>query len=350
MGEGLNKLRFNFEATGIGSVPFKDPKEACRIICDNFKSIPFWPQLSKRSFLENMYVQFSEKLPGVVIDENNKTIYVDTAGVAETIEELYGKYVEGDLDFFAISKNFAEGFYEFLEYLKSGPSDIKFIKGHTTGPISYALSLTDQNRKAIIHDRDLFEVLTKTLSMRVRWQIRKLKKYNPNIIIFIDEPYLVSIGSSFVNINIENAFEKMDEMIKAIKTEGALVGVHCCGNTDFGLLLKRDIDILNFDAYNFAKEFSLYAQDIGNFLARGGTIAWGVVPSSDAIRTQTKYTLIEKMESALKLLIDKKIAKETISSIITPSCGVGTMDEADAKKVIEATKILSAEITKKEKQ
>lgn len=343
-------MRFNFEATGIGSVPFKDPKEACRIICDNFKSIPFWPQLSRRSFLENMYVQFSEKLPGVVIDESNKTIYVDTAGVAETIEELYGKYVEGDLDFFAISKNFAEGFYEFLEYLKSAPSDIKFIKGHTTGPISYALSLTDQNRKAIIHDRDLFEVLTKTLSMRVRWQIRKLKKYNPNIIIFIDEPYLVSIGSSFVNINIENAFEKMDEMIKAIKTEGALVGVHCCGNTDFGLLLKRDIDILNFDAYNFAKEFSLYAQDIGNFMARGGTIAWGVVPSSDAIRTQTKYTLIEKMESALKLLTDKKIAKETISSIITPSCGVGTMDEADAKKVIEATKILSAEITKKEKQ
>jgi methionine synthase II (cobalamin-independent) len=297
-----------------------------------------------------MYVQFSEKLPGVVIDENNKSIYVDTTGVAETIEELYGKYVEGDLDFFAISKNFAEGFYEFLEYLKSAPADIKFIKGQTTGPISYALSVTDQNRKAIIHDRDLFEVLTKTLSMRVRWQVKKLKKYNPNVIIFIDEPYLVSIGSSFVNINIENAFERLGEVIKAVKAEGAIAAVHCCGNTDFGLLLKSDIDILNFDAYNFAKEFSLYAQDVGNFLARGGTIAWGIVPSSDAIRKETKYTLVEKMDAALKLLIDKKISKETISSIVTPSCGTGTLDEAETKKILEAVNALSVELIKKEKK
>lgn len=335
-------LRFNYEATGIGSVPFRDAKDACRFICETFRDIPFWPQLPKRSYLENMYVQFSERVPGVVIDEATKNIYVDTTGVVETIEEVYGKCVEGDLDFFAISKNYAEGLYAFLEYLEAGgPGDIKYIKGHTTGPISYALFLTDQNRKSVIHDKDLFEILTKVLSMRVRWQIKKLKKVSPGVIIFIDEPYLTSIGSSFVNINIESAFEKLDEIIGAIKKEGALVGLHCCGNTDWPMLLKRDIDILNFDAYNYKKEFSLYGPEIKGFLQRGGTIAWGIVPSSDAIRGQTKRAVSENLKSAIGLLSEKGIPSESIPSLVTPACGVGTLDEADARTVLEMARSVS---------
>jgi len=342
-------LKFNFDTTGIGSVPFKDPKEACRVVFDNFKTIPFWPQLPKRSFLENMYVQFSEKLPGLVVDENNNSIYIDTTGVAETIEELYGKYVEGDLDFFSISRDHAQGFYEFLEYLEKAPQGFSFVKGHTTGPISFALSLTDQNKKSVIYDKDLFEVLTKMLTMRARWQIKKMKKYAPNVIIFIDEPYLVSIGSSFVNINVEKAFEKLDELIDAIKKEGAICGIHCCGNTDWGLVLKRDIDIVNFDAYNFAKEFALYGQDVKNYLGRGGAIAWGIIPSSDTIRKENKAGLVEKLNAAAKLLRDKGIAVDDISSIITSSCGMGSLEEADAKKIMETAKALSEELQKKKK-
>jgi len=333
-------MKFNFEATGIGSVPFSDPKAAVKLIFDNFRDIPFWPQLPKRSYLENMYVQFSERLPGLVTDEANKSVYVDTTGVAETIEEVYEKYTGGDIDFFSISKTHAAGLYEFLEYLEALPVKPKFVKGHTTGPISYALCLTDQNKKAVIHDKDLFEVLTKTLSMRVKWQIRKLKKAASGVIIFIDEPYLVSIGSSFININIESAFEKLDELVKAIKAEGALAGIHCCGNTDWGLVLKRDIDVLNFDAYNYSKEFSLYANDIKNFIGRGGTIAWGVVPSSDEIKGRTKKSLVEDLKSAIGLLKEKGI-EGPISSLVTPSCGVGTLSEDDAKSVLEMTVKLS---------
>lgn len=334
-------MRFNFEATGIGSVPFQDPQIACRVIFDNFKSIPFWPQLPKRSFLENMYVQFSEEIPGLVLDDNNKTIHVDTSKVAGDIEEVYGKYVEGDLDFFSISENYAKGFYEFLEYLKTPHKNIKFVKGQVTGPISYGLCLTDQNKRAIIYDRDLFEVVTKILIMKTRWQIKRLKKFFPNLIIFIDEPYLVSIGSSFVNINIESAFERFDEVVKAIKNEGVYVGVHCCGNTDFSLLLKREIDILSFDAYNFTKEFLLYSGDIKNFLKMGGTIAWGIVPSSEGIGKETTKTLIDKLKYALTILTNKGIEKRDLSSLVTPSCGVGTLDETSAKKILEYTRVLS---------
>lgn len=337
-------MRFNFQATGVGSLPFTDPKTGCRAVFDNFPAIPFWPQLPRRSFLENMYVQFSERLPGLVIDEKNKTVHIDTSRVASDIEKVYQKYIDGDYDFFAVSEDHASGLYEFLDQLKGASKGVEFVKGQITGPISYALLLMDQNKRSVIYDKDLFEVLAKTLSMKARWQIRKLKKLFPNVIIFLDEPYLVSIGSSFINIDIGLALEKFDETVESIKAEGALAGVHCCGNTDWSILLKRAIDIINFDAYNFTREISLYAGDLRNFLQRGGTVAWGIVPSSDAIEDETEGTLVKKMKEAIGLLTSKGIAGDGISSLITPSCGVGTLDEEMAKKILRATKALSKEM------
>lgn len=294
-----------------------------------------------------MYVQYAEGLPGVVCDEESKTIHIDTSRVASEIENVYSKYLDGDLEFFRISEPRAEGFYEFLECAESRSlGSAKCIKGQITGPVSYGLFLTDQNKKSVIYDKDLFEVLTKTLVMKARWQIKRLKKINPSVMIFIDEPYLVSIGSSFVNINTEDITKKLGEVIGAIKKEGALSGIHCCGNTDWSALLKSDIDIISFDAYNFIKEFSLYSADIKNYIARGGTIAWGLVPTSGDITKETRKSLVERSADAFKVLKDKGVDMENISSLVTPSCGVGSLDEETAKKVIEMTAALSGKLKK----
>jgi len=292
-----------------------------------------------------MYVQYAEGLPGVVCDEGKKTIHIDTSKAAAEIEGVYSRYLDGDVEFFKISEARAKGLYEFPEAVK-GCKDIKYVKGHITGPLSYGLFLTDQNKKAVIYDKDLFEVLTKTLVMKARWQVRRLKKIHPSVIIFIDEPYLVSIGSSFVNISVADVADKLDELAGAIKEEGALTGLHCCGNTDWSVLLKRKIDILNFDAYNFTKEFALYHGDIKDYTSRGGTIAWGMVPTSDAIDNETVGRLSEKCKEAVKMLSDKGVDGGLISSIVTPSCGVGAMDEARAIKVLETTAALSARLIK----
>ena len=339
-------MNFNFEATGIGSVPFKDAKTACRVIFENLRTIPFWPQLPKRSYLENMYIQFSEKLPGLVLDTDKKTIHIDTSKVSSEIEKVYGKYLDGDLEFFRIAEEYAEGFYEFLEHLKKPDKDMKFVKAQITGPVSYGLFLTDENKRSILYDKDLFEVLTKVLIMRARWQIKAIKKLFPNVIMFIDEPYLVSIGSSFVNIDIDEVGKKLDDLIGAIKNDGALVGVHCCGNTDWSFLLKRDIDILNYDAYNFTKEFSLYAADIKNFIKKGGTIAWGIVPSSEDVSKENSRSLAERLEDAIKALADKGVPKD-LSSLITPSCGLGSLDEKTAEAIFNLTGRLSAGFKKR---
>ena len=334
-------MKFNFEATGVGSVPFKDPKTACDIIFNGFPSIPFWPQLPRVSYRENMYVQFSEGLPGLVLDEEKRTIHIDASKAAAGIEDAYEKYLEGDCEFFGISEDYAKGFYEFLRLATKLPKSVKFLKGHITGPVSYALLLTDQDKRSILYDNDLFEVLTKVLAMKARWQIKKLKALLSETIIFIDEPSLVSLGSSYVNMNPVAAFEKLGELIKAIKDEGALCGLHCCGNTDWPLLLKTDIDIISFDAYNFMKEFLLYSGELKRFFEKGGTVAWGIVPTSDAIMKETPESLAWRLKAALDILADKGMGKSIISSLITPSCGVGTFDEQTAKKILQTAKLVS---------
>jgi hypothetical protein len=339
-------LKFNFDATGIGSVPFKDSESALSVIFENLQSIPFWPQLPKRSFLESMYVQYSEGLPGLVIDDSRKTVHIDTSRSILEIEGVYTKYLGGDIEYFKISEDHAAGLYTFLKQFGSRAGKVKCVKGHITGPISFALTLTNENKQAVMYDRDMFEVLTKVLCMKVKWQIRQLKKLFPQVIIFIDEPYLVSIGSSYVNINIEDAFAKLDEVIAAIKEEGAFAGLHCCGNTDWPLLLKRDLDILNFDSYGFMKEFLLYGAEIKAFLSRGAAIAWGIVPSSEAIYEEDIGSLIKKLSAGLDTLAGRGILNEGISSIVTPSCGVGSLDDAGARKVFETLRLVSSEIRK----
>ena len=65
-------LDFGFLATGIGSVPFLEMEETCREIARLFPHMPFWPQFVKRSYLEDMSVQYSEGLPLIEVNQEER--------------------------------------------------------------------------------------------------------------------------------------------------------------------------------------------------------------------------------------------------------------------------------------
>jgi methionine synthase II (cobalamin-independent) len=327
-------------ATAVGSVPYNDARPACDKILRNFKDMPFWPQLVKRSFLENMYVQFSEALPGVVIDEKAKKIYVDTAKDLTTqTEQLYEKFLQGDLDFFAVSRPYAEGLYAMLEAFWRSPSRPRFLKGQVTGPVSFGLTVTDEKRQPIFYNRELKEALVRLLSMKAAWQVRTIKRSGVTAVIFIDEPYLASMGSSFISLQKEDAFSALEETARAIHKEGGLCGIHCCGNTDWGFILGTSIDIVNFDAYSFCGAVLLYPRELSLFLDRGGVLAWGLVPNTKEINAETTDRLLTRLDSVLEDFEKKGIsAKKVLSAmLITPSCGLGLVDEETADKVLGRT-------------
>ena len=88
--------------TGIGSLPFTDVDRALDVVFASCPEAPFWPQLPRRSFIENMYVQSLEGLPGLVIDEKNGTVYVDTRRT-DGIEQFYEDVSGGNVGAFRLS-------------------------------------------------------------------------------------------------------------------------------------------------------------------------------------------------------------------------------------------------------
>ena len=67
-------------ATGIGSLPNTDLDQAMALVESTMSEIPYMPQLPALSWHEGMMVQYTEGLPGRVLDEVHEKI---TSGVAD---------------------------------------------------------------------------------------------------------------------------------------------------------------------------------------------------------------------------------------------------------------------------
>lgn len=331
----MRKLNPELLPTSVGSLPFPEPEEACRLVLEHFPQIPAWPQLPRRSFLENMYVQYSEGFPGVVLE--GERIYVDRSQDLEAgLEKLYVAYLENDLSYGAISPEYAAGFTTFLQSLNEAESTPKAIKGQVTGPVSWGLVIVDENRRPVLYEDVLADAVAKHLRLKAAWQEQELRKVHPTTIIFIDEPYMSSFGSALVSLNRDQVITLMEEVLAGIE---GIKGVHCCGNTDWSILMSTSVDILNLDAYEYSGALALYPEEVKAFLERGGTIAWGIVPANEKVQGETVESLVERLHAAMDLLVRKGVSREELlaASLITPSCGLGSLTPELAKKALVLT-------------
>ena len=342
----MSNTEFNCLPTIIGSMPHTDPKKACSLVTRYLKDIPAWPQLPRKSFLENMYVQYSEGFPGAVV-ENNR-IYIDTAkDYTKALETLYQAYLENDAANFGIGREYAAGFYAFLEQPGLTPMA---VKGHVTGPLSWGLTVTDENKRSILYHEVLGDAVPKLLKLKAAWQENELKKISKKTIIFVDEPYMASYGSS-VAAGAFSKPEKIAEMIDEV-FEGisGLKGIHCCGNTDWSVLLKTKLDILNFDTYSYATSLSLYPDEIKKFIGRGGAIAWGIVPNNtDPINKESVTSLKDRLEEAIAPFTRNGLRFKDIlkQSLLTPCCSLTSLSEEGAEQALKLLTDLSQEMRKR---
>ncbi|OGO30547.1 MAG: methionine synthase [Chloroflexi bacterium RBG_16_56_11] len=342
----MSIIEFNCLPTNIGSLPYTDPVKACSVVARHLKDIPVWPQLPRRSFLENLYVQASEGFPGLVVEVDR--VYVNTAAdFQKPLEELYAAYLENDIGRFPIGRDHAAGLYEFL-----GKTDLtpRAVKGQVIGPLSWGLTVTDENRRAILYHEILGDAVPKFLKLKAAWMERELARVSKNTIIFVDEPIMASYGSIVATGPFSNP-EKIAGMINEV-FEGirGLKGTHCCGNTDWSVLLKTNLDILNFDAYSYAESVSLYPEEIKRFLARGGCIAWGIVPNdAESIGREMVASLKDRLEEAMAPFTRHGVRFRDLAaqSLITPRCGLDGLTEDGAEKVLELLTGLSGEMRRK---
>ena len=334
-----------FLATGVGSLPHADVQRACKLIARTMDQTPFWPQLPKHSILESMNVQVSPGLPFLKVEEAKGEVFFDaTLDQARELEKVYNFYLNGDANSYPIPAAYASGLEGMVRYLKENQHvPLRFIKGQIVGPITFGLSIQDNYGKNLIHNEVVFDGVMKGLLLRGRWIIQRMKKICEEVILFIDEPGLSGYGSAFFSVNASTILGRLNEMIEEFQGQGVRVGVHCCGNTDWSLLLGTKADIINFDAWGFFDRLSLYPEALNDFLSRNGVLAWGIVPTSEFTGKETVEVLGEKLERGFRELSAKGINAEILRerSLLTTSCGMGLMSVEDSEKAMELLSELS---------
>src|SRR5512135_3351056 len=257
---------FNFLTTHVGSMPHPELDGLSKSL-SSLLDVPAWPQLPRRSFRESMYVQYSPSLPAICEDAAREKLYFETDGdLSEALEAFYTPIVADDVDAFALRPEYAQGFYSMLDALSHSAGT--WAKGQITGPISFGLTVTDQDLRSSLYIEPLVDVIIKNMAMNARWQISQLKVVRQKVILFVDEPYMAGFGSAFINLTREQAVSYLDEVFDAIHSEGGIAGVHCCANTDWSVLLATKVDILNLDAFGFIENLALYPGEVRSFLDR----------------------------------------------------------------------------------
>ncbi|HHT9136609.1 MAG TPA: methionine synthase [Candidatus Wunengus sp. YC60] len=335
----------NFSATAIGSLPHTDVETACDIMFNSLPEIPCWPELPKISTKEEMCIQYTEGLPCVKIHKDGKTVSIDdTQDTSAALERFYELFLKNDPDLFKINPECSAGFYAMIDRLNKSPKkSFRALKGQVVGPITLAGSLKLSTGITALYSEEFFDVIIKLISMKALWQFTKLSQYGLPVIIFADEPYLTSFGSAFMNISRERAISALNEVYDAVQTQGGLTGTHCCGNTDWAMLMDSKVDIVSFDAYEFMDKYLMYWREIKVFLDRGGYLAWGIVPTSPKITSISSNDLVKRLEEGVQFLVNKGLPRTLIQerSIITPSCGAGTLTIEEAERVMALTHELS---------
>jgi methionine synthase II (cobalamin-independent) len=323
-------------ATGIGSLPLTDAQIAVDLILRYLPQAPFWPQLPKSNLREGMLAQFSENLPGLKIEGGD--LHFISQDKEKELELFYDRFIAQDLEYFKIGPDFARGLHTFYGRLNAlDLSAVEFIKCQVTGPFTFCSGITDAEGKIILHDEVLMQAMVKGLGMKALWQLEYFKKFGKKMIMFFDEPFLTGVGSAYTTVNRKDVIDVYSELADFLKKQGSLIGIHCCGNTDWSMLTDSvGIDIINFDAFNFQERFVLYADDLNHFLKRGGIICWGIVPTNEFNTDQGPELLAQRIEFGLGLLVKKGIDRQLLLErlMISPACGLGTLNAQKAEGIL----------------
>lgn len=335
-------------ATGIGSLPHAEPRPALELIARYPQMIPHWPQLPMRGPQEGFVVQFLNPLlkTGLLEREGGKIRFATGADDwPDRLAAFYMLYLaveEGDggaLQQFAMPRASASGFYAFLERT-AATGAAHGLKGQVVGPLTAAFQLTDANGRPAYYDEQLRDVVVKSLALQGRWQAEALRRSGLQALVFVDEPGVSIYGqSTYITVTREMIRADLDAVVDGIHAAGALAGIHSCAAVDWSILMETGAEVLSLDAYDYFESLLPFRAELAAFLARGGVVAWGIVPTSEQAAAETVASLVARLERCWEQLCGRRITREQLrrQALVTPSCGTGTLTVELAERIYALT-------------
>jgi len=333
-------MKPRFMATALPTICHGDTERACHVVAQCFpEALP--PPILRRSMRGGVV-----KIPCTRIDEEREVTIFDLSPARQPeLLEFYERYLADDLDYFAVSPEEDPGLYRLAGRYREAPwPELKLVLCLTIGPYTAGLSMKDEAGAPAFYNEQLRDIIVKYLAMRAKWRTREVNKLFPGIqvLTLTLEPALNVYTSSIGTGSWEDIKSALNEVMT---TAGNNAGVHCCANFDWSLLMDSAARIINFDSYRYGETMALYAPALTEFLARGGTVAWGIVPTHDptALDGENAASLVDRLEHVLDLVVERGVDRGLLmeSSWVMPSCDIVSLPAEHGERVYKLTSEVS---------
>jgi hypothetical protein len=274
------------KTTAMGIMPHTDIDRALELALG--LDIPFFPQLPKVDFHEDMYAQASQNFPGIEVDVSHERVDFNTERFHQEMSDYTDRMA--DAKTFNLTSEYSVVYHRFLE---KDLGSYEAIRGQLTGPVSFGFKVVDENKKPIIYDDEIRTILFDFLQRKTNVQYQQLKQKNRNAFVWLDEPGLGWVFSGLSGYLDQQAKEEYRGFLDGLEGPRAL---HLCANVNLPYLLSLGLDILSFDAYQIETMPRGYASSVADFTEAGGIVCWGIVPTdSTNLSAETPDSLAQRL-------------------------------------------------------
>jgi methionine synthase II (cobalamin-independent) len=322
--------------TAIGSLPHTQLELGLQAALA--LDIPFLPQLPVGRPSEFMIPQALEGLPGVRWDnEGLCTVDLEAweAGRADFEARLDAALASGALEAFEPSLENCRAWRPFLWEVEH--RKLAFAKAQLAGPFTVrSVARTSAGQAALDVpglDASIFRlVLARALAM-----VKALRRAGTTPLFFLDEPGLYAFERA--NPRHLLAMQELRLLVVALQREGALVGVHCCSNTEWANLLDAGLDVLALDVRLSLDALLEESGAFARFLDSGATLSLGIIPT-DLASTYRVEEMVDAVEVSLKAALPPGHTFPRVGTqvLLTPACGLAMRSVVDAEHILEQLK------------
>lgn len=311
--------------TSIGSLPHVDVDAAIDLVLTRQSRLPAAPSLPQRTPLEGMIAQAAWGVPGVdVAPDGSLDLRLDDL---DPSAPLAGPPLGGEP--FLTLRRFLDAVAD-----RDGP-----IKLQLTGPVTLGLALHAAGADAA----RAFAVAGAAVRARAAALLEMAAATAPgcDLVVFLDEPGLTGLLHPDLPIDREAAIDLTSSAL-AVLERGAITGLHCCGPTDWKLLIQSGPQILSVP---LGQGLEGAADTLGRFLDDGGWIAWGAVPTDEPIGS-SPGRLWRHLSAAWCELVQGGCDPVLLRThaLVTPACGLAYHGTSQAERVLALNRQVAARL------
>ncbi|MFI6566700.1 methionine synthase [Streptomyces sp. NPDC050534] len=317
----MTEARFG-PATGIGSMPGGDAREAAKTVTGTFEDFPFLPELPARGPGADMM----GRTAGLLVD-----LYARVEPSGWRIGDRPGRDTRRARSWLGEDLDALEEFTQDYE----GP-----LKVQAVGPWTLAAGLELRNGEAALSDQGACRDLAASLAEGLRLHLEDVQRRVPaaRLVLQLDEPSLTAVLRGEVRTasgyRTHRAFDR--QLVEATLRD--VIGVHaggpavvhsCAPDVPFALLRRAGAAAISFD-------FSLLTErddeTIGEAVEGGTRLFAGVVPGTDGRLSDPAGSVMGVRTLWRRLGLQPELLAEAVT--VTPSCGLAGASPDYARRAL----------------